>query len=144
MNQTLIDYADFMIKSTSQTVHNELVALQQRSVLCINNGTNPDMSLDELHTLYTVQPLKLRWQEHILCLMYHQSKKKKLIDVERPRMNLRSNDKVKFKKVQLHMYELYLRSPMCRCIRLWDMLKQKYKKRQLKFKLLIKPMCRPT
>ena len=76
--------------------------------------------------------------------MYHQSKKKKLIDVERPHMNLRSKDKVKFKKVQLRMYELYLRSPMCRCIRLWDMLKQKYKRRQLKFKLMIKPMCKPS
>ena len=142
----LIDYADFMIESTSQTVHNKLVALQERSVLCIDNGTNSGMSLDELHTLYNVQPLKLRWREHILCLMYRQSKKRKLIDVARPRMNLRSHDKVKFKKVRMRMYELYLRSPMCRCIRLWDMLKAEVQRAttKVKFKLLIKPMCRPT
>ena len=122
------------------------MTLQERSVLCIDNGTNPAMSLDELHTLYNVQPLKLRWREHILCLMYRQSRKRNLLDVERPRMSLRSNDKVKFKKMRMRMYELYLKSPMCRCIKLWDMLKAEVQRAttKAKFKLLIKPMCRPT
>ena len=141
-----IDYADFMIESTSQTVHSKLVTLQERSIVCIDNGTNPDMSLDGLHTLYNIQPLKLRWREHILCLMYRQSKKRKLIDVERPRMNLRSNDEVKFQKVLMRGYELYLRSPMCRCTKIWDMLKAEVQRAttKVKFKLLIKTMCRPT
>ena len=85
-----------MIESTSQTVHDKLVALQERSVLCIENGTNPDMSLDNMHTLYNGQTLKLTWREHMLCLMYRQSIKRKLID-ERPHMNLCSNDKVKYR-----------------------------------------------
>ena len=61
-------------------------------------------------------------------------------------MNLHNKDKVKFKKVQIRTYELYLRSPMCRCIRLWDMLKAEVQRvtTKVKFKLLIKPMCRPT
>ena len=37
---------------------------------------------------------------------HHTSKKRKLIDVERPGMNLRSNDKVKVKKERMHMYGL--------------------------------------
>ena len=61
-------------------------------------------------------------------------------------MNRRSNDKVKFKKVRMRGYELYLRSPMCRCTKIWDMLKAEVQRAtiKVKFKLLIKPMCRPT
>ena len=61
-------------------------------------------------------------------------------------MNLHSNDEVKFKTVQMRMYELYLKSPMCRCIRLWDMLNVEVQRAttKVKFKLLIKPKCRPT
>ena len=111
------------------------MALQERSVLCFDDGTNPDLSLNEL-----------RWREHILCLMHRQSKKRKQIGVERPCMNLRSNNKVKFKKIQMCMYELYSWSPMCRCIRLLDMLKAEVQRvtTKVRFKFLIKPMCRLT
>ena len=37
-----------------QTIHNKLVAYRSVLVLCIDSGTNPDMSLDELHILYNV------------------------------------------------------------------------------------------
>ena len=61
-------------------------------------------------------------------------------------INLHSNDKVKLNKIRMPMYELYLRSPMCRGIRLWDMLKVEVQKAttNIKFKLLFKLMCRPT
>ena len=65
-----------------------------------------------------------------------------------PHTNLSCNDEVKFKRVQMHieLYELNLKSPMCRCIKLWDTLKTELQmaKTKVKFKLLIKPMCRPT
>ena len=119
--------------------------MQERAVLCIDNGKNLDLSLDALHTVYNIQPLRLRWREHILCLMYRQSKKRRLIDVNRPHINLRSNDKVKFKKSRMRTYELYLKSPMSRSNKLWDMLKAEVQKAttKVKFKHAIKSMCRP-
>ena len=33
--------------------------------------------------MYGFQPLKLRWREHILCLMYRQSKKRGQLDTTR-------------------------------------------------------------
>ena len=72
-----------------------------RAVLCIDNGKNLDLSL--CISLYNTQPLRLRWREHILCLMYCQSKNRQLIDVDRPQINLRSNNRVKFKKSSVHI-----------------------------------------
>ena len=77
--------------------------------------------------------------------MFRQSKKRRLIDVDRPQIILQSNDKVKFKKSRMGTYELYLKSPMHRSIKLWDMLKAEVQKAttKVKFKLTIKSMCSP-
>ena len=142
----LIDYADFMIESTRPTTHKRLVTLQERAVQCIDNNVSKNKTFDDLYKLYNIQPMKLRWREHILCLMYRQSKKKDKLEVERSNINLRSNEKVKFRKTRMRTYELYLKSPLCRCIKIWDMLKAGVQRAttKVKFKALVRPMCRPT
>ena len=133
---------DFMIESTSPTYYNRLVKLQEKAVHYIDNNANRHLSYDELYKLYNLQPLKLRWREHILCLMYHQSHMNHKLDVARPTVNQRSNNKVKFKKTHMRTYEVYLKSPLCRCSKIWEMLT--YSDRtttKVKFKNLIKQMC---
>ena len=142
----LIDYADFMIESTCPTNFNKLVKLQERAVQYIDNNANETQESDNLCKLYNIQPMKLRWREHALCLMYRQSQMKHKIKTERSHRNLRSNKKVKFKKPRMRTYEIYLKSPLCRCSKIWDMLKPEVQRAttKVKFKSLVMPMCRPT
>ena len=133
-----------MIESASSTVYNKLFKLQEKAVQYIDNNTNNKLTYDELCQMYDIQPLRLRWREHILCLMYRHSKKTHKLDEVRPKVNLRSNRKVKFKKKRKRLYEIYLKSPLCRCSKLWDMLAPGVQRSttKVKFKNCIKPMCR--
>ena len=72
--------------------------------------------------------------------MYRQSKKPGIIDVARPPINLHSNKKVKCKKRIKYRYEMYLKSPRVRGVRVWDMLPATVQKvtTKVKFKCLIK------
>ena len=73
--------------------------------------------------MYNVQPLSLRYREHISCLMYRQSKLPGMLDHGRPSINLRSNAKIKFKKRKKRQkYQLYLKSPKVRGVKVWEML----------------------
>ena len=68
-----------------------------------------------------------------------------MIDFVRPTMNLRNNKKVKFKKGTKYRYTMhYLKSPRVRGVKVWDMLPATVQKAttKLKFKLLIKKICR--
>ena len=141
----LMDYSDFMIESSSQPQIRCLEKLQEKAVKYIDNNMYGDMKYEDLCDLYSLQPVKLRWREHILCLMYRQSKMCRLIDTTKAYIDLRSNHSIKFKKPRKRTYELYLKSPMYRCAKLWDMLKPEVQKAttKVKFKSFIKQMCRP-
>ena len=142
----LIDNADFMMESTCPTDYNNLVRLQERVVQYIDNNVDKTQESDNLCKLYNIQPMKLRWWEHALCLMYQQSQMKHTIESERSQSNLRSNKKVKFKKRFMNTYEIYLKSPLCSCSKIWDMLKPEVQRAttKVKFKNFVMPMCRPT
>ena len=58
-------------------------------------------------------------------------------------VQLRSSKKVKFKKGKKHQYELYLRSPLSRGVKIWEMLTAKVQKAttRVKFKRLIHELC---
>ena len=142
----LIDYADFMIESVNQAASNKLIKLQEKAVKYIDNNTNATLKHDELCMKYNIQALRLGWREHILSLMYRLSKKKHKLNVIRPKINLRSTAKVKFLKKRKRTYEIYLKSPMCRCSKLWEMLAFDVQRAttKVKFKTLIKGMCRLT
>ena len=61
----------------------------------------------------------------------------------RPSINLRSNGKVKLKKKLEKNYQVYLKSPMSRGIKIWDMLSFEVQKAttKVKFKQLLRLMC---
>ena len=88
----------------------------------------------------------MRWREHICCVMYRQSKLHAKLDRSKAYMNLRSNSKVKFKKHRMRKYELYLRSPLSRGLKVWEMLSPGVQKAatKVKFKLLIRQICGQT
>ena len=129
----LIDYADFMIESAPKTRSDRLELLQDKALRYIDNNVNCNKCVD-LHLIYRVQPLKLRWREHICCIMYRQSKLYNKLNHRRPSINLRSNRKVKFKKKLKRTYQVYLKSPMSRGIKIWDMLTVEVQKATTKVK----------
>ena len=62
------------------------------------------------------------------------------IDSRKAYLNLHSNAKVKFKKHRMQKYELYLRSPLLRGLKVWKMLSPEVQKAstKVKFKCLIR------
>ena len=140
----LFDYADFMVESASKGKIAKLEKLQEKALKCIENTCQKRVDVDLLYGKYGIQPLCLRYREHISCFMYRQSKRAGIIDFVRPPMNLRSNKKVKFKKGTKYRYTMHLKSPRVRGVKVWDMLPATVQKAttKVKFKLLIKKICR--
>ena len=141
----LLDYADFMVESASKTKIDKLEKLQEKALKCISNVCHGQINVAELYIRYNVQPLSLRYREHISCLMYRQSKLPGMLDHGRPTINLRSNAKIKFKKRKnRRKYQLYLKSPKVRGVKVWEMLPSGVQKAttKVKFKSLIKHICR--
>ena len=106
----LFDYADFMVESASKIKITKLERLQEKALKCIENACQKKVDVDLLYGKYGVQPLRLRYREHIGCFMYRQSKKPGILDPFRPAINLRSNKKVKFKRDTKYRYQIYLKS----------------------------------
>ena len=122
-----------------------MVKLQENAVKYIDNNVYCTVPYEQLCGPNGIQPLKLRRREHILCLMYRQIKMGHKVDTKKAYIELRSNEKVKFKKSKKRKYELYLKSPMSRCSKIWEMLKPEIQKATTKgkFKKYITQMCRP-
>ena len=78
------------------------------NTIYIDNAEHKRLKYEDLCMQYDIQPLKLRWREHILCLMYRQSKRGDKLDTKRTYINLRSNKKVNSKKLPMRNYEIYL------------------------------------
>ena len=118
--------------------------LQEKALKCIENTCQKRVDVDRLYGKYGIQPLCLRYREHISCFMYRQSKRAGIIDFVRPPMNLRSNKKVKFKKGTKYRYTMHLKSPRVHGVKVWDMLPATVQKAttKVKFKLLINKICR--
>ena len=106
----LFDYADFMVESASKVKIAKLEKLQEKALKCIENTCQKRVDVHLLYGKYGIQPLCLRYREHISCFMYRQSKRAGIIDFVRPPMNLRSNKKVKFKKGTKYRYTISVRN----------------------------------
>ena len=129
-----------MIESSPVIRYTKLENLQERALKYIDNEANKGR---DLYKIYRIQPLRLRWRKHICCMMFRQSKSTDKLDYVRPLIRLRSNKKVKFKKVLKRNYQLYLKSPMARGIKIWESLTAEMQKgtTKVKFKTMIKPLC---
>ena len=77
--------------------------------------------------------------------MYRYSKLSDKLEYTRPSINLRSNKKVKFKKLRKREYEQYLKSPLVRGVKVWEMLPVAVQKAttKVKVKSYMKQICRP-
>ena len=93
-----------------------------------------------LANLYRITPLKLRRAEHLGLIMYRLSAEDHYIKRNRPNVNLRSNNRIKFIQHN-RQYEKYLKSPLSRGITLWDRIPEAVQKSttKVKFKVGIKP-----
>ena len=139
----LMDYGDFMIESGPIPRVRRLEKLQLKALKYIDNHAHLGEDEDALYRMYHVQPLSLRWREHIACLMYRLSKDPTNVELRRPKVNLRSNKKVQFKRRQIRQYELYLKSPLSRGGKIWDMLTAEMQRAttKVKFKMLVHTLC---
>ena len=103
-----------MIESSPVIRYTKLENLQERALKYIDNKANKGRDL------YKIYRIQLRWREHICCMTFRQSKFTYKLDYVRPLIRLRSKKKVKFKKVLKRNYQLYLKSPMARGIKIWE------------------------
>ena len=117
----IFDYADFLIDSCRQTTIDSFVRLQKRAVHTIDYKTHHGMTYAQLLDLYGLMSLAERRRKHQLCLMYRLSHNLDYIDRRRPDINLRSNQKVKFKLKHTRLSKIS-NSPYHRAVRLWDRL----------------------
>ena len=93
------------------------------------------MEVAQLYDKYGIQPLVLRRREHHSCVMYRLGKKNVNLEIARPAINLNRNSKVHFKKRKRRKYEKYLKSPLVRGVKLWEMLPEKVQKATTQVKL---------
>ena len=140
----LFDYADFMVESSGKAIVERLEKLQERAVMYIDNNRSNGMEVAQLYDKYGIQPLVLCRREHHSCVMYILSKKNVNLEIARPSINLRSNSKIHFKKGKRRKYEKYLKSPLVRGVKLWEMLPEKVQKAttKVKFKSFVKQICK--
>ena len=110
----------------------------------IDNNRSNGMEVAQLYDKYGIQPLVLRRREHHSCVMYILSKKNVNLEIARPSINLRSNSKIHFKKRKRRKYEKYLKSPLVRGVKLWEMLPEKVQKAttKVKFRSFVKQICK--
>ena len=107
--------------SCRQTTIDSFVRLQKRAVHTIDYKTHHGMTYAQLLDLYGLMSLAERRRKHQLCLMYRLSHNLDYIDRRRPDINLRSNQKVKFKLKHTRLSKIS-NSPYHRAVRLWDRL----------------------
>ena len=93
----IFNYADFLIDLCRQTTIDSFVRLQKHAVHTIDYTTHHGMTHEQLLDLYGLMSLAERRRKQKLCPMYRLSHNLDYIDRRRPDINLRSNQKVKFK-----------------------------------------------
>ena len=141
----LFDYADFMVESARKPKIDKLEKLQEKGIRYVDNDIHYTADIETLYRTYNIQKLFMRYKEHLSCIMYRYSKLSDKLEYKRPSINLRSNKKVKFKKLRKRKYEQYLKSPLVRGVKVWEMLPVAVQKAttKVKFKSYMKQICRP-
>ena len=57
---------------------------------------------------------------YAICVAYRQSRMKNMVDTNRPKIVLRSHNIIKLKPLGKKHYELYLKRPLSRCVKVWN------------------------
>ena len=87
-----------MIGHERKSNFDKLEKLQEKAIGYVHNNMNSRADMEELFALYC--HISMRINEHLGSVMYR-------LDIVRPLMNLKSHNKVKFKKHQKRRYVLY-------------------------------------
>ena len=115
----LVEYADQMVEAGPADKIERLQTLQDRAVRIIDNKEHPKMDKTELSLYYRISPLKERRAEHLSAVMYRLSTDSWYLDIARPEIHLRNQNKIKF-KTHNRVHEKYLKSNISRGITMWD------------------------
>ena len=118
------DYVDFVIDSATKYKTNKLERLHKRAIRTIEYRLDMEnrKTLDDLYSRYNLTSLYQRRVEHLLLFMYKISKDAtKNIEFQRPKIELRSKNKVKFKFKFTNITKVQ-NSPFYRGTFLWDQL----------------------
>ena len=118
------DYVDFVVDSATKKTTDRLERIHKRAVRKIENKSEYENKeeYDVLLHRYNLTTLYQRRTEHLLLFMYKNSKTNKdSPTIQRPKIELRSRNKVKFKQVFTDKTKV-LNSPLYRGMYLWDQL----------------------
>ena len=118
------DYVDFVIDSATFVKTGRLERLHKRAIRTIEYTIDRESrkSFDELYEKYNLTSLYQRRVEHLILFMYKISKIiTKNIEVQRPKIELRSRNKVKFKNKFTNIGKVQ-NSPYYRGEFLWNQL----------------------
>ena len=118
------DYVDFVLDSANKSCTDRLERLHKRAIRkveFVNNTDNKD-NYELLLKTYGLTTLYQRRTEHLLLFIYKKSKSdNKFLDQQRPKMELRSRNKVKIKYPFTNKAKVQ-NSPLYRGIFLWNQL----------------------
>ena len=131
----ILDYADFLFDSTVKYELDLLDRIQDRALRLIGRGQPNNRAIEDI---YNFEPLKARRRKHHLALMYRLSKNGLYLDTVRPKIALRSRNKVKFTTAKTKLTKV-MKSPFYRGVTLWEMLTAQVQRAttKVKFKMLI-------
>ena len=131
----ILDYADFLFDSCIKHELDLLDHIQDRAIKLIGNGqVNNTIS----ENVYAIESLKSRRKKHHLSLMYRLSRIDSYIDLARPKIDLRSRNKIKFSMAKTELTKV-MKSPYYRGVSLRDMLPEEVQRvtTKVRFKRLI-------
>ena len=118
------DYVDFVIDSATKVCTTRIERLHKRAIRKIENISDVENreKYDVLLREYGLTTLYERRIEHLLLFMYKKSKvSKDSLSIQRPKIELRSRNKVKFKQVFTDKSKV-LNSPFYRGLYYWNQL----------------------
>ena len=134
----ILDYADFLVESAPIKQISLLDKIQERAVKQIRFGVRFTQADPKIEKVYNIVPLRERRRKHHLSLMYRIRDFTSYLDIARPAVNLRSNNKIKFCTPRNRLTKV-LKGPFYRGVSLWDRLTVRVQRAttKVRFKQLI-------
>ena len=96
-----------------------LSTLPGKAVMIVYCNFHRHKNIMDLERYFNLQPPRRRRAEHHSAIMYRLSRNGHILDTYRPKINLRSRRKVKFKQRRRNMKKI-LKSPLSGRIKLWN------------------------
>ena len=91
--------------------------MYEKDVKIIEGNTHQHLDVEGLQTIYVLTNLKQRIREHYCVLMFHKSKQADVLDCARPKIHLRSRNKIRFKRCE-RRYVCMIKHSMYRGIKM--------------------------